>query len=271
MKRVAVLLSLLSLALDLGIAFGQDSLVLGNRIVPGFSVSLSKKNLGLTYSYTLTNGPGAEQEIFRFWLLPPSRLSIDSLRAPAKWYIGIHDEDFLIINCVASDKNIKPGSSLSGFSFRSVSIPGIISFYAEGEHPLPRFQPGMATDSIRGYSNLTPYGPGIVGKTVGPVLPPDPFIAASFLDTLASYKHQAFALGWITNKGILNSLDQKLDNVRKQLGRDNTNTAKNILNAFIKEVEAQKDKHLTSEAYALLKYNAEYLIEKLEEQITKKK
>ena len=76
-------------------------------------------------------------------------------------------------------------------------------------------------------------------------------------------KHEAFSLGWITNQGIEQSLDAKLENAKKKIEQGNTNAAKNILEAFINEVEAQKDKHLTSEAYGLLKYNVEYLIGKL--------
>ena len=88
--------------------------------------------------------------------------------------------------------------------------------------------------------------------------------AVNWVDTLISYKHKAFDLGWIQDKGIANSLDQKLDNAKAQLVRKNNKSAKNILEAFVSEVEAQKNKHLTSEAYALLKFNAEYLISKLQ-------
>jgi len=101
------------------------------------------------------------------------------------------------------------------------------------------------------------------GVTIGPTAPPLTFSPLAAIDTLISYKHQALALGWITNRGIANSLDQKLENARKQLERGKNKAAKNILEAFLNEVEAQKDKHLTSEAYALLKYNAEYLASKL--------
>ena len=76
-------------------------------------------------------------------------------------------------------------------------------------------------------------------------------------------KHEAFSLGWITNQGIEQSLDAKLENAKKKIEQGNKNAAKNILGAFINEVEAQRDKHLTSEAYGLLKYNVEYLIGKL--------
>jgi hypothetical protein len=131
----------------------------------------------------------------------------------------------------------------------------------------------MAPDSIPGYDDLTPYGPGIIGKTVGPVSLPSPFVPLVFLDTLISYKHQALALGWIKNRGIVQSLDAKLENTKAQLRRNNKTAAKNILQAFINEVEAlfkeenqRRDPQgvqLTSEAYALLKFNAEYLISKL--------
>jgi hypothetical protein len=105
---------------------------------------------------------------------------------------------------------------------------------------------------------------GVRGLTIGPTAPPSTFSPSASIDTLISYKHQAFSFGWITNQGIANSLDQKLDNARKQLKRGNNKAAKNILEAFINEVEAQKEKHLSSEAYALLKFNAEYLISRLQ-------
>ncbi len=87
----------------------------------------------------------------------------------------------------------------------------------------------------------------------------------SLLDMLITSKEQAAAKGWIDNQGIANSLDSKLDNAKKRLAAGDTTAAKNILNAFVNEVEAQNGKHLTSEAYTLLKYNAEYLIERLPE------
>jgi len=260
------------------VCVGQE-IVSGNKIAIGVSVKTQRVDGFLVLDYILGNSADAKQDVIEFSLITDSAVTVKEKIAPSYWRVSSLYDDDLMIRWFAKAKDdveghlnaINPGKTLAGFSLRTNSLVGIIAFYAEGDHPLPKFPPGMAPDSIPGYDDLTPYGAGVVGKTVGPVLPPDPFIAASFLDTLASYKHQAFALGWITNKGILNSLDQKLDNARKQLERGNTKAAKNILGAFINEVDAQKDKHLSSEAYALLKYNAEYLIEKLEEQITKKK
>ncbi|HLE09386.1 MAG TPA: hypothetical protein VI914_07135, partial [Thermodesulfobacteriota bacterium] len=106
----------------------------------------------------------------------------------------------------------------------------------------------------------------------GPTAPPLDFKPLEFLNYIISLKHEAFTLGWIKNAGIENSLDKKLDSARKSLERGSATSAKNILSAFINEVEAQgcatyndcpAGKHLTPEAWALLKYNIEYLLERL--------
>ncbi len=160
---------------------------------------------------------------------------------------------------------VKPGESIS-FSFEAKGLPGIGFFWAEGwakwmftqEEEDSLIEIGYTEGSIRAlYENF------FKGTTIIRHSPPEPFVVTSFLDTLISYKHQSRALGWIDNDGIVNSLDKKLENAKQQLQKGNTTSAKNIIQAFINEVEAQKDKHLTSEAYALLKYNAEYLLEKL--------
>ncbi len=101
------------------------------------------------------------------------------------------------------------------------------------------------------------------GLTISPQTISEFLSPPSLLDTLISYKHQAMALKWIDNEGIANSLDQKLENAKQKLENRDSVAARNILQAFVNEVEAQKDKHLTSEAYALLKFNAEYLIDRL--------
>jgi hypothetical protein len=103
----------------------------------------------------------------------------------------------------------------------------------------------------------------VIRKTLAPFAPPNTFVPLTFIDTIASYKHQAFDLGWIDNQGIVTSLDAKLDSAKKYLEQGQTIPAINELEAFVIEVEAQKNTHLNSEPYALLKYNAGYLIAEL--------
>jgi hypothetical protein len=172
--------------------------------------------------------------------------------------------------------NLQPGESLDSIVMTSRGHPGLRSFVVSPSYnPTP---PLMVTPANEDSVRLNAREPShkeeevfkrlvdsikVRGVTIGPTAPPLMFSPLAAIDTLISYKHQALTLSWITNQGIANSLDQKLDNARKQLQRGNNKAAKNMLEAFLNEVEAQKDKHLTSEAYALLKFNAEYLISKL--------
>ena len=76
-------------------------------------------------------------------------------------------------------------------------------------------------------------------------------------------RNTSFSLGWIDHKGIKVSLDAKLDSALKKIKEGDKKAALNILNAFLSDVEAQQGKHLSSEAYALLYFNAKYLIENM--------
>jgi len=87
----------------------------------------------------------------------------------------------------------------------------------------------------------------------------------SLTEMLTDDVEEAYQKGRINNKGIYNSLNKKLANANKHLEKGKTKQAVNMLNSFLNEVKAQKDKHLTSEVYTLLKYNAELLVQKLEQ------
>ncbi len=240
----------------------------------------------LSYYYTLKSNPESTQNIWVFEIILPEKNIISNATSPFGWeepgwsgkptkYSHLREikPPYWIGWATPEERDIKPSEIVSGFMFQtSFGLPGIIEYYAEGDAPLPRCPEGMAVDFIPGYHDLTSYGPGIVGKTIGPTAPPADFKPLDFLNNIINMKHEAYSLGWITNKGIENSLDVKLDNAKKKIEQGNTTTAKNILNAFIDEVEAQgcatyencpSGKHLTPEAYALMKYNVQYLIEKL--------
>ncbi|MEZ4414829.1 MAG: hypothetical protein R3E10_03680 [Gemmatimonadota bacterium] len=66
-------------------------------------------------------------------------------------------------------------------------------------------------------------------------------------------------LGWITNQGVCNSLQVKLDAVAANLAAGNPTAASNELVAFANELDALNVKFISPEAYWMLKVNAEYL------------
>ncbi len=239
----------------------------GNKIKVVVTVAIQQDaNLQLQFSYSVSNLSESLQKVWQFYLIPKvQKNNISDSRSPNGWKLSMPEEgnDVQLRWGTPGGNEILPGKNLSGFQFDAGSLVGLVEYYSEGYTPPPSWQGDVEEDSIPGYDDLTPYGPGIVGRTVGPVMPPDQFTPSVFIDTLISYKHQSLALKWIDNAGIANSLDQKLENAKKKLASSDSVAARNILEAFVNEVEAQKDKHLTSEAYALLKFNAQYLIDRL--------
>jgi len=69
--------------------------------------------------------------------------------------------------------------------------------------------------------------------------------------------------GEIDNQGIVQSLIAKLNVAQKLVDGGKMDQAKNILNAFINEVQAQSGKHITPEAAEILVESAEYIISHL--------
>lgn len=187
-----------------------------------------------------------------------------------------------------SDENlILPNQTLGGFKLTSYGLPGIREATND---------PVIDYDSLpeEYWENLEltrQLRESLIyrTKTLGPTAPPADFKPIPFLDYIISLKHEAYNLGWIVQgrdddkgkkedeeKGIVKSLDKKLEKAREELVKGETREAIEKLKSFIHEVEAlykegkeEKHKkeeghsHITSEAYALLKYNALYLIEKL--------
>jgi hypothetical protein len=81
--------------------------------------------------------------------------------------------------------------------------------------------------------------------------------------SLSSLVDELLAAGLIDNGGIANSLTSKSDAAAAQAAQGNTTAAKNQLNAFINELNAQAGKHVTPQAFQLLNAAALYYIGRL--------
>ncbi len=167
---------------------------------------------------------------------------------------------------------IQPGQRLDGFGITSRGLPGIraITIYPKVPYDLYPREDDPPEEQAR--KEALKEDVAFKGKTIAPTAPPATFVATEFVTYLESLKHQAQALGWITNEGVVKSLDVKLDQARKHLQAGSTKTAGNVIQAFMNEVSAQgcstyeacpPGKHLTPEASGLLYFNAHYLLDHL--------
>ncbi len=302
MKKIAEITVLLSSIL-VSLAFGQDLQYPRLSSVEIHAAVMYNNNENMYYySYALVNDPANTGSIDGFAVdisRNPSFLDIDTvglrfdndgfteasfrrnfphlqgrivpvgfIATPGGTWTGALSDDLMASFDGTRSYAITPGGISRGFELMSKGIPSIRrcvvspffdfdSLFSDRRFPNEKDIPN--TDSIQSVGKF-------YGWTVGPVAPPVAFGATDWIDTLSSYKHQSLALGWIKERGITTSLDQKLDNARQQLQQGDNKSAKNILEAFVNEVEAlnKQGKQITSEAYALLKFNAEYLISRLQ-------
>lgn len=98
----------------------------------------------------------------------------------------------------------------------------------------------------------TCYMDPIIGQIDGELVPPT--------TNSMSYDIDAYwANGDITNQGIAKSLKAKLEAAERAISRGNIKAASNVLNAFINEVEAQREKHIVAKAANDLIFHANYI------------
>lgn len=149
---------------------------------------------------------------------------------------------------------IKPGKSVGGFSYLTNGLPVI------GLARLRGYNYQWSGDYLDNHSVDDYIDNSVVVKTVAAKLPPTPFFPTEFLDTLTNYTTQSYDLGWIENEKTFNKLMGKLENAKNHLSLGNNRKTIKLLKELSKEVKKENGKKLTSEAYALLYYNTEYLI-----------
>jgi len=188
---------------------------------------------------------------------PSNWTSSVTVRGTAGW--GSSDAPF----------NIRPGQSLNGFEITSRGLPGIRTVSVEPRFNQTPVEEATAEDEkrIKEIENAIV----VTLKSVGPTAPPKDFVAIEFLNYLISLVYDSHTNGWIKPDGIRQSLLARLINAKRQLEKGQNKPAKNILKAFLNEVQATScqeltcrgNKPLTSEAYALLFFNGEFLHDRL--------
>jgi hypothetical protein len=242
----------------------------------------------------LVNGPGYSEVISDYVLKQNITPMISvGISSPPHWHSGLS-----ILGTVAwgNDDNssrMLPGQSIGGYQLTSRGLPGIRVFKIEPridfDH-LPIAPPVGPADLERYKMELSKYKDGISvkGQTIGPTVPPAPFVPITFLSYLLGLQHEAQTLGWLGGPKWVLELDKTLNQVKESLVASEIGAAREKLVSFIEKVEERfrdmnehdfeqvkkgeerkekgtgEKKFLTSEGYVLLKFNAEYLKEQLE-------
>jgi len=222
--------------------------------------SVEKNDTSFVYNYIVQSRETSKRGISEFHIDHGSMEKNGN--APEGWqFYGSRAE--LPIDWIFKRENteylIKPNEVKNGFTVYSKQLPGIYNFYIRSEHELPDLNSSVSYQMKIKDERTNSFK----GMTISPGIFPANVLPSVVRDSLSSYTSRACNLGWVTNKGICRSLQATLDNVQRQLKAGKTKTAANGIQSFIHEVEAQKGKHLTSEGYGLLYFNARYLLDRL--------
>ncbi len=221
----------------------------------------------------LVNGPGydrvsSEDASRRISMVP---VGIDG---PPGWDASLGSDSHVPLRGVAgwarteSAELIGPGQSREGFRLTSYGLPGIRIVEVE-----PEIDYANLPDEFADAQKARQLRDSLIffTKTVGPKAPPKDFVPLEFLNYLITLVRDSRQLGWIKVDGVQQSLLAKLLNAKRKLEAGDIIVAKNMLNAFLHEVQGAScpeftcpgNKPLTSEAFALLFFNGQFLVERL--------
>lgn len=229
--------------------------------VTGF---VSKSDSIFSYEFEIYSGSDSQQKIW-FWVFF-SEAEILKSNSPPGWRFINRANNPKRISWGAQSDSVKLSSanSISNFEVKSLYPPTIEHYYMEG---WVQFILDEEPDSVENSSFFD------VAKKGTTIFPREDIIESSLhlTDTLKTFRFRSCTeLDWATDTVVCGELENDLSEVKANLQAGDSLSAANALSNFIELVEQEKGESLTSEGYALLYFNAEYLAERLPEPRIKK-
>lgn len=180
---------------------------------------------------------------------------------PKFWIGEITDHKTVSI----SGQFIFPGSYVDGIVINSKGLPGIRSFVAEPQDITDLYpSPDQVTnrDSLAQRIDADRDAVKYRGFTIGPTAPPASFNSIAFLDTLISYTTQSRSLSWISSQSTADKYTSYFNSAKSYL-QSNIGFVRAVLQKVLSDVNIDSSSTMSSEAYALLRFNTEYLLSQL--------
>jgi hypothetical protein len=222
------------------------------------------------YLYSLRSLPSSQQKLQSFYV--ETRAPVEKVTSPdLSWHafhLTDHQKQHLQIaggrqwsQTRQGQVGLLPGTDASGFSYESAGLPGPVKCYAEGRTSLQDVGEVIPEELIVAFGKADWIIPQ--GFTVGPEIPAQPFRAGPFLQKIAGYISVSVEQGWIESTQVAEEIRKSLEQLHDAVERRDRRQSDSILRDLMARVESEKDKALLSEAYALLKFNLEYLQQRL--------
>jgi hypothetical protein len=234
-----------------------------NRISAIVNAIILKVEAGFSYDYRLQSNKSSKQMINEFILSAPFD-SISNDKSPDEWVLGgVPGRAIGWLALPGFDKCLKPGDSTSSFYFESCRLPSFVGGLIRGDN-------GNWVDIYGSASEFSPekwYDEALSNSfkimTIGPSNFPTPFSPLDFLDTLASFITQSRSLGWIKDQATADKYLGYFGSAKTSLQQNNTAATRTSLQQALQDVSIDSANNITSEAYALIRFNTEYFLAQL--------
>lgn len=230
-----------------------------NNLQVGAKCVVDRENDSLKYVFSLRVASTSVQALAAFFVRNDLRSSYE---ASAPWEGGrLKMLNLTEFSSYAFEATIPPGGS-TVFVIKNLTLPTISTYHAQGPHEdflsvdrtleqeMNDLRENLETNSYR-------------GTTIGCAAPPETIRPLDFLDTLVSYTTQSRALDWIRDQSTTDKYLAYFASARTLWESNDISALRTTLNQILADVNADSSSTLTSEAYSLLRFNTEYLLEHL--------
>ncbi len=240
------------------------------KVDPAVRAVVMRESDRYQYEYQVTNGASSQQRLESFAV--EHFASFEDVRKPDEtWNQGAYRFAPLIDWAELGNHpkgfgtpydGIAPDSSEAGFSFVSRGLPSIVTAYFQGRTGVLAF-PDEPPPEVKALLRPLRKFPAdyVLRRTVGPRAVPDPLDGLVFIDTLSTYVAEAAELDWITDAAVRADIETHLADARNALAAADSAAARQPLADLVSL--AQTSSAMTSEAQALFRFNAEYLLARL--------
>ena len=226
-----------------------------NNLNADVKTKVKKRNEYYSYIYNIYNHLNSLQSIENFSI--NSHIdTVNNFQTPSDWrFLNRNDSSLLYFGWNPSSERenfIQPGKKEVKFVITTKHVPSIVKYFVQGNNGgLNYYVSRIADNSIYGYT----IGPKIILS----------FNNIDYIDSLLNYCTRSLQLDWIKNQPTANKYTNYFTTAKSQFQQNNIAAAKNTLNQVLHDVDIDSTANLTSEAYALLRYNTEYLLDNLPE------
>lgn len=216
-----------------------------------------------TLGYTVDNLRTGDEDLVAFLVTATAPVIRMPTPARRRWFTDPRYADRAIaLWNVYRSPLLRPGETTPELVLVARGVPDFARYWAE---PNPAVHPvDIDDDPDRDDTFIF----SDTGTTVGLLPIPSAGTPAALATRLRALAARARGpMQWISNAGVCHSLDVKLSHAQQALASGARPVARTELDAFVHELDAQHGgqpgKHVSDEAYALLRPNATYLLGRL--------